>query len=66
MGAAHSICNLKFHVPNETHVFFHNSSNYDYNFVIKELANKFEGKFECHRENQEKYKTFSVPIKNIT
>ena len=38
-GAAHSICNLKFNAPNETPVVFHNGSNYDYHFIIKELAN---------------------------
>ena len=54
MGAAHSICNLEFNVPKKTHVVFHNSSNYDYHFVIKELANKFEGKFDCLRENKGK------------
>ena len=26
-------------------VVFHNGSNYDYHFIIKELANKFEGQF---------------------
>ena len=61
-SAAHSICNLKFNVPNEIPIVFHNCSNYEYHFIIKELANKFEGKFECLGENTEKYKTFSVPI----
>ena len=42
-GAAHSICNLKFNVPNEIPVVFHNSSNYDHHFIIQELANEFEG-----------------------
>ena len=41
--AAHSICNLKFKVPNEIPVVFQNSSNYDYHFIIKDLANEFEG-----------------------
>ena len=59
---AHGICNLKFNVPNEIPVVFHNSSNYDYHFIIKVLANKFEGQFECIGENSEKYKTFSVTI----
>ena len=36
VGAAHSICNLKFDVPNEIPVFFHNGSNYDYHFTIKD------------------------------
>ena len=45
-GAAHSICNLTFNVPNEIPIVFHNGLNYDYQFIIKELANKFEGQFE--------------------
>ena len=66
-GAAHNICNLKFNVPNEIPVVFHNVSNHDYHFIIKELANEFEGQFECLGENAEKYKTFSVPIeKEVT
>ena len=36
-GVAHSICNLKFDVPNEIPVVFHRSSNYDYQFIIKEI-----------------------------
>ena len=62
-GAAHSICNLKFYVPNEIPVVFHRDSDYDYHFIIKELAKEFEGQFECIGENKEMYKTFSVPIK---
>ena len=30
--------------------------------LLKELAKKFEGKFECLGEKTEKNKTFSVPI----
>ena len=41
--AAHSICNSKFNVPNEIAAVFHNGSNYCYDSIIKELANKFEG-----------------------
>ena len=41
---------------------FHNGSNYDYRFIILELAEEFEGEFECLGENTEKYIT-SVPIK---
>ena len=44
---------------------FRNGSKYDHNFIIKELANKFEGK--CDGENTEKYKVFSIPIeKEVT
>ena len=40
-GAAHSICNLKYSVPKRFPTVFHNVSNYDYNFIIKELAEEF-------------------------
>ena len=59
-GAAHSICNLIFNIPNEIPVVFHNESNYDYHFTIKELANDLEEQFQCLGESAEKYKTFSV------
>ena len=42
-GAAHIIYNLKFDVSEEISTVFHNGSNYDYYFIIKELANEFEG-----------------------
>ena len=48
-GAVHDICSL--------------ISTYDYHFIIKDLAEEFEGEFECLGENAEKYITFSVPIK---
>ena len=62
-GAAHNICNLRYKIPKEIPVVFHNGSTYDYHFIIKELAKKFEGNFECLGENSEKYITFSVPMK---
>ena len=42
---------------------FHKGSTYDYHFIIKQLAEEFEGKLECLGGNTEKYITFSVPIK---
>ena len=42
-GAAHNICNLRYKVPKEIAVVFHNGSTYDYHFIIKELAKEFEG-----------------------
>ena len=54
-GAAHSICNLRYSVPREIPVHFHNGSEYDYHFIIKELAEEFKGEnFECLAENSEK------------
>ena len=48
-------------MTNEIRVVFHNGSNYGYHFIIKELANEFEGQFEYLEKNTEKYKTFAVP-----
>ena len=62
-GAAHNICNLRYKIPKEIPLVFHNGSTYDYHFIIKELVKEFEGNFECLGENTEKYITFSVPIK---
>ena len=40
-----------------------NGSKYDYHFIIKELAEEFEGEFTCFGENAKKDITFLVPIK---
>ena len=37
-GAAHNICNLRYKIPKELPVVFHNGSSYDYHFIIKELV----------------------------
>ena len=52
-----------YNTPREISVIFHNGSSYDYHFIIKGLAEKLEGDFECLGGNKEKYITFSVPIK---
>ena len=57
-GAAHAISNLRYKIPKEIPVVFHNGSTYDYHFIIKNLAEKFEGEFECLGENTEKYINF--------
>ena len=62
-GVAHNICNLRYKIPKEIPIVFHNGSTYDYHFIIKELVKEFEGNFECLGENTEKNITFSVPIK---
>ena len=54
---------MRYKVPKEIPIVFHNASTYDYHFIIKELVKEFDGNFECLGENTEKYITFSVPIK---
>ena len=41
-GAAHRICNLRYKIPKEIPVVFHNGSTYDYHFIIKQLAKEFK------------------------
>ena len=37
-GAAQNICNLRYKIPKEIPIVFHNRSTYDYHFIIKELV----------------------------
>ena len=55
--------NLKYSVPKRIPIVLHNGLNYDYHFIIKELAEEFKKQFTCLRENTEKYMNFTVPIK---
>ena len=69
-GAANSICNLKCvpkRIPKRIPIVFHDRSNYDYHFIVKELAKEFNKQFTRLGENTEKYITFTVPIeKKVT
>ena len=62
-GTAHDVWNLRYKTPKEIPLVFHNGSTCDYHFIIKELAEEFEGQFKWLVKNTEKYITFSVPIK---
>ena len=53
IDAALDICNLRYKIPKEIPVLFHNGSTYDYHLIIKELAKEFEGELECLGENTE-------------
>ena len=53
-GAAPNVCNLRYKVPKEIPVVFHNGSTYEYHFIINELAKEFDGNFNCLGENTEK------------
>ena len=62
-GAGHSICNLRFDKPIAVSVVFHNGSNYDYHFIMKELVYEFKSQFEYLRGNTEKYQVFQFQFK---
>ena len=57
-GAAHRICNLRYNVPNEIPVVFHNGSNYDYHFIIKKLANELRNNLNVLAKTQKSTKLF--------
>ena len=61
-GVAHSICNLEYSVPKNIPMVFHNGWNYDYNFIIKKLAEELKKQFTFLGKNTEKYITFAIPI----
>ena len=50
----HNICNLKYSVPKNIPIAFHDGSNYDYHLIIKELAKELEKQLTCLGENNEK------------
>ena len=45
------IFNLKYNVPKKVPIVFHNGSNYDYHFIIKELAEEFEKEILFRRKH---------------
>ena len=38
-------------IPRRIPLVFYNRTNYDYHFIIKELAKVFEGVINCFEEN---------------
>ena len=54
-------------MPEKIPIVFHDGSNCDNLFIIKELAEEFKNQFNCSGENTEKYITLTVPIeKEVT
>ena len=48
-------------------ILIHNGSNYDYNFIIRELTEEFEKQLTCLGGNTKKYTSLTVPIeKEVT
>ena len=52
-------------MPKNIPIVFQNGSNYDYHFIIKELAEEFKKQFTCLGENTEKFIAFTVPIEKV-
>ena len=58
--AADSTYSLKYSVSKRIPIT-HNGFNYDYDFIIKELAEELKIQFTCLGKNTEKHITFTVP-----
>ena len=54
-------------MPRKIPIVFHNGSNYDYHFIIKESAEECKKQFTCLGENTKKNITLRVPVeKEVT
>ena len=60
-GAAHSICNLNYKLPNFIPIIFHNLSGYDSHMFIKELC-RYGDKIDVIAQSKEKYISFTKSI----
>ena len=57
-GTAHSMCNLICKTPKEIQLVFLSDSNFDYQFIIKDLAELCEGQFKYLGENTKIHNVF--------
>ncbi|XP_076291051.1 uncharacterized protein LOC143214199 [Lasioglossum baleicum] len=61
-GPAHNGCNLSYQSSYVIPMVFHNLSGYDAHFIIKELANSFEGRIDVLPLTKEKYISFTKNV----
>ena len=52
-GVGHDISNFKDSLPKEISIILDNGSNYDYHFIIEEIAEKFEKQVTCLAKNSQ-------------
>ena len=64
-GSAHRECNLNCKKSFSIPVVFHNLSNYDAHFIIKDVMSKFPGDVYIIPDNKEKYIAFIKHVYNV-
>ncbi|XP_077272260.1 uncharacterized protein LOC143902904 [Temnothorax americanus] len=62
-GPAHPRCNLFYRDSYVIPVFFHNLSGYDAHFIIKDIANSFEGSIDLLPLTKETYISFTKNVR---
>lgn len=60
-GAAHSVCNLNYKLPNFVPIILHSMSSYDSHLFIKELCSN-KDKIEVIAQSKEKYISFTKNV----
>ncbi|XP_066590764.1 uncharacterized protein [Prorops nasuta] len=63
-GATYNSCNINYKLKLNIPVIFHNLSNYDAHFLIRDITNSFEGNVKVIPLNMEKFMTIIKFIKN--
>jgi len=64
-ASAHSNCNLNYKDSHYIPVVFHNLSDYNAHFIIKEIAIAYEGQVELFSITKEKYISFTKNVKML-
>lgn len=61
-GAAHQACNLLYETSKTIPVVFHNLSNYDAHFIIREISTQFSGEVSIIPINDQNYISFTKTV----
>lgn len=64
-GAAHNSCNITYQEARHIPIVFHNLSNYDAHFIIKEIARNIPGDVTIIPRNDQLYIAFTKTVRSV-